>query len=51
MEIARSTDLWVLWAVVEPKLLGAALLVAVACWGFVEIVDGVLEGETRAVDE
>lgn len=36
---------------IEPKLLGASLLVLLAVWGFALVADEVVEGETRAVDE
>jgi undecaprenyl-diphosphatase len=35
----------------EPRALLAWLVAAAAVWGFVELADEVLEGETRAVDE
>lgn len=35
----------------DARLLGLALLVVAAAWGFVELADDVIEGDTRAVDE
>ena len=35
---------------VEPKIFGAALVLLLAIWGLLELVDEVVEGETRAVD-
>ncbi|MEQ9409328.1 MAG: phosphatase PAP2 family protein [Fuerstiella sp.] len=35
----------------EPLLLFAALVVAVGTWGFIEVAENVLEGDTQAIDE